>query len=387
MAKTKRRGPSLEDKYLGTAPSYHGQEFKSTEELKSAYHKASNYFNYFNNAKTNAPAVLIYAEKELGYSKSDIQALKKVENWKLNQGIGNNVRCHNAGIPLDKVNPDSNIYDRIKLKLDELLKEGKELVAIQKAEPAKVVISPAERMKSKIAQTIMGDFDEMVVDKWMEGEFDNIKFPAYSLLSTHKIKGAGIKMFREKMQFELDCISDAYNKTCEQAEEAYSHISKGNKKKMITLLEKTIEDIDRLKANNKTIKIPRAKKPKASDQQVAKLKYKPSDIDYKCTSLNPVMIPGKNILYVFNTKTRALAMYITDSPKGFEVKGTSIKNFNPALSKQTKLRKPDEVLPLIINKTIIQSMKVWDTFTTVIKEPNGRINADCILLKVGDINV
>ena len=43
MAKTKRRGPSLEDKYLGTAPSYHGQEFKSTEEVKSAYHKASNY--------------------------------------------------------------------------------------------------------------------------------------------------------------------------------------------------------------------------------------------------------------------------------------------------------------------------------------------------------
>ena len=80
-------------------------------------------------------------------------------------------------------------------------------------------------------------------------------------------------------------------------------------------------------------------------------------------------------------------MYITDSTKGFEVKGTSIKNFNPALSKQTKLRKPDEVLPLIINKTIIQSRKVWDTFTTVIKEPNGRINADCILLKVGDINV
>lgn len=387
MAKAKRRGPSLEDKHLGSEPSYHGVEFKTKEELRTAYHKASNYFNYFNNAKTNAPAVILYAEKTLGFSKKDIQALKKVENWKLNQGIGNIIRCINSGLPLDKFTDGNTVNDRIEERLNELLKEGKKLVAIQKAEPPKVIISPAERMKTKISQTIMGDFDEMVVDKWMDGEFDNIKFPAYSLLATHKIKGAGIKIFKEKIQFELDCISDAYNKTCEQAEEAYSHITKGNKKKMITLLEKTIEDIDRLKANNKTIKVPRAKKPKASDQQVAKLKYKPSDIEYKCTSLNPIMIPGKNTLYVFNTKTRALAMYITDSPKGFEVKGTSIKNFNPALSKQTKLRKPDEVLPLIINKTIIQSMKVWDTFTTVIKEPNGRINDDCILLKVGDINI
>ena len=51
MAKAKRRGPSLEDKHLGSEPSYHGVEFKTKEELRTAYHKASNYFNYFNSAR------------------------------------------------------------------------------------------------------------------------------------------------------------------------------------------------------------------------------------------------------------------------------------------------------------------------------------------------
>ena len=86
MAKAKRRGPTIEDKYLGSEPNYHGVVFKDDDEIRSAFHKSSNYFNYFNNAKSNAPVVIQYAEKVLKYSKKDIQALKKVENWKLNQG-------------------------------------------------------------------------------------------------------------------------------------------------------------------------------------------------------------------------------------------------------------------------------------------------------------
>lgn len=379
MAKAKRRGPTIEDKYLGGEPNYHGVVFKDDEEIRRAFHKSSNYFNYFNNAKSNAPVVIQYAEKVLGYSKKDIQALKKVENWKLNQGNGNNIRCYNAGIPLDRIGVLDNINERIA----DLLKIGKKILKEIKAQPAKVVITPAQRMQKKVAQTIMGDFDEMVVDKWMDGEFKNIKFPAYSLLTAHGIKGSGINMFRERMVFELELVQDAYNKTCEQAVEAYSHISKGNKNKMITLLEKIIDDIDRLKLNNKSSRVPRAKKPKASDQQVSKLQYMVDDVDNKLTSINPIMIPGKERLFVFNTKTRKLTEYVTTSTKGFEVGGTSIKNFCDKSSKTAKLRKPEDILPNVLTLAPTKIGKqVWDKVTTKITAPNGRINKDCILLRV-----
>ena len=60
MAKAKkRRGPSLEHKYLGPEPNYHGYSFKNREEMQSEYHRASNWYNYYNNAKSNAPIVLL----------------------------------------------------------------------------------------------------------------------------------------------------------------------------------------------------------------------------------------------------------------------------------------------------------------------------------------
>ncbi len=380
MAKIKKRGPSLEDKYLGAEPNFHGHVFKDRDEMQSAFHRASNWYNYYNNAKSNAPIVILYAEKVLGYTKKQLQALKKVENWKLNQGNGNNARIYFSGFPMAEYS--SQILDNMNERIAGLLKEGQAKLKAAKNAPKKVVISPAQRMQKKVADTIMHDFDTIVVDEWMDENFDKIKFPAYGLLTAHGIKGSGINMFRNHVQFELELVQDAYDKTCEQAVEAYSHISKGNKKKMITLLEKIIADIDRLKLNTKSARVPRAKKPKASDQQIKKLNYKERDDDAKLVSINPVMIPGKERLFVYNTKTRKLAEYITTSTKGFEVRGTSIKNFDDKLSKTTKLRKPEEVLPQFLTLAPTKIKKVWETLTTKITVPNGRINQDCILLRV-----
>ena len=131
MAKAKkRRGPSLEDKYLGPEPNYHGYVFKNREEMQSEFHRASNWYNYYNNAKSNAPIVLLYAEKVLGYTKKQIQALKKVENWKLNQGNGNNVRIYFSGFPIAEYS--MNILDRINERIAE---KGKIIEALKKEIP------------------------------------------------------------------------------------------------------------------------------------------------------------------------------------------------------------------------------------------------------------
>jgi hypothetical protein len=123
-------------------------------------------------------------------------------------------------------------------------------------------------------------------------------------------------------------------------------------------------------------------KTKASDVQIKSLKFKVEDIESKISSINPVMIPGSDVLFVYNVKTRKLIQLVTNSTKGFEVSGTTIKNICETASKQTTLRKPEDILPLILSKSIKQIDKqVWGTLTTKVSEPNGRINADCILLR------
>ena len=112
------------------------------------------------------------------------------------------------------------------------------------------------------------------------------------------------------------------------------------------------------------------------------LKYNVECDDSKLASINPVMIPGKSKLWVYNTKQRRLTEYVTHSTEGFIISGTSIKNHDDKDSKTAMLRKPDDVLPQVLGKTEKQLTKLWDNITTKIGKPTGRINADCILMRV-----
>ena len=199
MAKIKRRGPSLEDKFLGNEPNWHGTEIPDNK-LNLEYSNGSNWFNYFHNPKSNAPIIIQFAQDVLNFSKDDIKALKKLPDWKVSSGVGNACRMHNAGFPLNRMGkPDEedSVMDRITKRLKQNLAEGYEVLEEIAAAPPKVVIPIQERMRTKVMETIYSDFDEMVVDEWMDGNFDKIKFPTYSLLQTHKIKGSGItKIFQ-----------------------------------------------------------------------------------------------------------------------------------------------------------------------------------------------
>ena len=232
----------------------------------------------------------------------------------------------------------------------------------------------------KIIDTIYGDWDD-VVCAWIEGNY-KATMDTYTLFKTYDLKGSCNNIFKEMVLLEYNSIKDAYDKSCEQAVEAYEHIKRSNLKKMLNTMELIFSDLDKLKVANKATKIPRAKKPKASDVQIKNLKYKTEDIDNKVSSINPVMIPGKEVLFVYNIKSKKLIQYVTNSTKGFEIAGTTIKNVCEEQSRATTLRKPDEMLPIVLSKSIKQIDKqVWDVVTTKINIPNGRINNDCILLR------
>ena len=367
---------TIDDKYMGPEPIFQpGETAEGVEGRHVKWQKAAHWYNYFYKTKEYVPTILQFAEEKFGYNADQIKAFKKLKDYEFGY-LGKLAKIHYRG------------YEYTEKELAEAGEKFKELyelalVTVEQIEDkaaAKPVVTIQQRQKAKILETIMDDWDA-VVDGWLEGNFKPT-FDAYKLFKQYGLKGSALNMFKAMVEQEYQPVKDAYDKTCDQAVEAFSHIKRTNQNKMINTMETIFEDLDKLKVANKAARIPRVKKPKASDVQVKNLKYKVEDIDAKLMSINPVMIPGKEVLFVYNTKTRKLTQYNSNSTKGFEVSGTTIKNVCDK-SRITTLRKPDDILPLILSKTIKQIDKqVWDTLTTKVNVPNGRINADCILLRV-----
>lgn len=367
---------TIDDKYMGPEPIFQpGETAEGVEDRHVKWQKAAHWYNYFYKTKEYVPTILQFAEEKFGYNADQIKAFKKLKDYEFGY-LGKLAKIHYRG------------YEYTEKELADAGEKFKELyelalVTVEQIEDkaaAKPVVTIQQRQKAKILETIMDDWDA-VVDGWLEGNFKPT-FDAYKLFKQYGLKGSALNMFKAMVEQEYQPVKDAYDKTCDQAVEAFSHIKRTNQNKMLTTMETIFEDLDKLKVANKAARIPRVKKPKASDVQVKNLKYKVEDIDAKLMSINPVMIPGKEVLFVYNTKTRKLTQYNSNSTKGFEVSGTTIKNVCDK-SRITTLRKPDDILPLILSKTIKQIDKqVWDTLTTKVNVPNGRINADCILLRV-----
>jgi hypothetical protein len=74
-------------------------------------------------------------------------------------------------------------------------------------------------------------------------------------------------------------------------------------------------------------------------------------------------------------------MYEANSTEGLGVKGTTLQNFDIKTSFELTIRKPDDILPIVTNKTEKQISKIIDALKTKKKTPNGRINNETILLR------
>jgi hypothetical protein len=268
--------------------------------------------------------------------------------------------------------------------LSEMIAMGKEIIKDKKAEKAEVVrptISPMERLQRKISNTIMQDLLDLE-DKWIEGE--NASLDLYQEFKRHGLPSSATKPVRNVIEGWLSDYNDAYTKACPDAVEGYAHLSRKELKFRVQACESMLSDLDRLQSAAKATRKSRVKQPKAADKQVTKVKYKKEDSEYKIVSIAPLSMVGAHRLFTFNTKTRTMTEFVTNAAKGFEVSGSTLKNIDISLSRCTRLRKPDAFLPIVLKKTPNQIDKEWKTLTTKSTVPNGRINADTILLRVMD---
>lgn len=367
-----KRGKTLEDKYIGPEPLFTGEEDFTDMGM---WQKAAQWYNYYYQPKDYQPDVLRFSKEYCKYDKKKIAVLKKIKDWKF-MPVHKAIKLFHRGWLYD----DKKLNE-IKDFIDDLYAKEKSQIDLEKeTKPKAPVIPPAERTRKKVLETIYTDWDELIVEGWFDSKFEE-KFHCYSRFKGHKLKGNAIDPFLRMIEPEYNAIKDAYDKTCDQAIEAYSHFTKGEKRKIMKQFEDCFADLEKLRNSFKAVRTTTIKKKKSSDAQVEKLQYCKEDDDIKLTSINPILIPGKKKLYVYNRKNRKLIQYTTTATDGFLISGTSIKNFDDE-SKQATLRKPEQILPDVLNKTELQISKLWSNITTKVDKPTGRINADCILMRV-----
>ena len=271
----------------------------------------------------------------------------------------------------------NNLFD----KMIPLIEKGKVLYEEKQKANNIVSISPTVKLMRKINNTIMQELLELE-DKWIDG--DDATINIYDRFKYHGLTNTAISYVKPMIEGWLLDYEDAYYKRCDQAVEGYSHLKRSALNHRIKVCQAMLADLERIRSATKASRNVKVKRPKSVDKQVAKVQYKKEDNEFKIVSINPIQIPTKTRLYAFNTNNKNVIEYVTESVNGFEISGSTIKNFSKGASRAICLRKPLDFLPIVLQKTPKQIDAAWQTLKTKTRVPNGRINKDTILLRVLD---
>ena len=253
--------------------------------------------------------------------------------------------------------------------------------AVKVEEPVvQVVTTSAPRasiqdaMKEKISEYI-GEL-EGCLDKLVQDKED---FSLYKHMQANHIPKPYVADVKEWSKKNLREFIAVYEGKDAQLNEGYSYLTKRELKNIVKTLAQCIEDCDKYSEFKKANRKPRVSKPKAPGIQVKSLKFKRSDTELGLQSVSATEIIGAQQVWLYNTKTRKLVLYKSES--GFQVKGSSIQNYEPEQSIQKTLRKPAEQIKAMMACGKVQLRKFMDTINAKEQPANGRINAEMIILK------
>lgn len=264
-------------------------------------------------------------------------------------------------------------------KLDYLIKE------YQYVDNNNIVDEDEERLKKiykkEAIDILIGDilnhFD-VVIDEQLISD-NKLKI---SSIDCSNLNVGQFKYIIDYYQKQLTELKLVYNKADKELMEGYQHISRIKLKRLMNLHVNIIDEVKRGKLFNKAKRSTRTrkKKIKTADQLTSNVKFMNVSEEYNIVSIDPAKIIGKNILYLFNTKYRKLQIY--KSSIGFNMKGTTLQNFNKEVSYQKTIRKPKEFFDKFINESKVKSNKMIDDVNSKKGSVTGRINELSIIVKI-----
>jgi len=271
---------------------------------------------------------------------------------------------------------DKNLTDLIDLGKARLLaKETVVKVAIATSTVKRTSIQDAVKEK---ASECIGEL-EGCIDEFCTEDKD---FTLYNHLKGNQIPGPYVSYIRTWAESKLAQWQEVAESKDSQIIEGYSNFPKRKITKIVKLFESFLDDCDKYGQFKKANRKPRAIRAKPAVTQIKSLKFKIKDEELGLTSAKALDLVGAEQVWLFNTKTRKLAVYTSESTQGMTVKGTTLQNWSPDKSKQKTLRKPEEQIKELMALGKVKLRTFLDGIKSKEQAVNGRINIDTIILKI-----
>ena len=183
----------------------------------------------------------------------------------------------------------------------------------------------------------------------------------------------------------LNELKEALEGEDEQLTEAYNFLKKRYHTRLIEFITDIVEVAK--KYSNKRILTKsgkkKKKKPTTPAMVVKKLPCMDKFSELSLISIDPKEIVGASVLYVYNTVSRLIHVYISNDTKGLSAKGASITGYNEKKSFVKKLRNPKHSTFMISSgKTKKYTLEHVKNIKTKEKPVRPRLNKSCIILKV-----
>jgi len=241
--------------------------------------------------------------------------------------------------------------------------------------------SPTDIIKERTSDFIGGVEEKL--DYWLDNEsysvFDELRKIDAPYIMAKKVNDYYSPLLNELTELVNDRTSDLL--------ENYSHLSSKDQRRYHEFVGNIISDSNKYMSTKKATRAVRKPKVKTADKQTSKLKYLKDSKEFKLASINPLLIVGSQRLFTFNVKYKVLTELVSNSTKGFEVSGSTIKNVDSDESRQITLRhptRPGGLLLEVLGKSKKQIDNHWSQQSTKTQKTNGRINDNTILLRVMD---
>ena len=266
-------------------------------------------------------------------------------------------------------------------ELKELASGGKTISALKGGNTPKVektIVSVQDRIAENASKHI-GEINGML-DEFVMNDTD---FDIASYLKINEVSPAVSKLIPSAFTKIIAELKEAIKGTDAQLVEGYSNFKKPKLKKFLKLYESIADACSQQVVIAKSIKPATVRTPKEKPAAVLakSVKFMREFPELGLKSIMPASIVGSSEAWIFNTKYRRLQVYRSLGDGKLTLKGTSILNYEVATSDQKSMRKPEELKPLIaLNKKLLAA--AYKALTTKEAAVTGRLNEDCIILKV-----
>jgi hypothetical protein len=240
-------------------------------------------------------------------------------------------------------------------------------------------ISIQDRTAAK-SDAIIGEIEGLVDDFGIHGNAK--KMAVYQWLVDNDVKSIHANRIVDHFRKRSEEVSKVAEGKDKELKEAYLNYDTARLLNLLQCYTNIIKDAQRLAQQTKQARKPRKKKPVSFEKKVSKIKYLVRDDKLKLQSIDPVRIPGSQQLWVYNTKTRKLGVYNALDASGLDVKGSTIKNYGTDSSISKTLRKPEKILPVVVDGGKVALRKVLDGINAKAVKLTGRLNKDTLLLRI-----